>query len=151
MVRYFIHAVDGQVYGPVELDTVNQWIVEGRVVPTTLLQPENSQSRVAASTVPGLTWAQGQSFTSYTPQQLSTAKYELLGAWSCFAASLALCCLPFGVHISLGIGGMVLGVMAYKKGSALGLLALLLNLVLVLLYIRGPQLRPEELTRFLGR
>lgn len=131
-MRYFIHAVDGQVYGPVDLDGVNQWIVEGRVVPTTLLQPENSQMRIAASTVQGLKWGSGQSFQAYTPQVLSTAKYELTGSWVCLAASIVLCCLPsFGVHVSLGIGGMILAVMAYRKGRPIALLSLVLNLALV--------------------
>ncbi|MBS1702785.1 MAG: hypothetical protein JST12_14065 [Armatimonadetes bacterium] len=131
MARYFIHAADGQVYGPVELDTINQYIAEGRVVPTTLLQPESSQMRVAASTVPGLAWADNQSFKAYTPQVLSTAKYELAGSWACLAASLVLCCMPIGVHISFGIGGIVLGVMAYRKGRMSGLAAMILNLFLV--------------------
>ncbi len=135
MVRYFIHAVDGQVYGPVELDAVNTWIAEGRVVPTTLLQPEGSQMRVAASTVPGLNWGDGQTFQAYTPQTLSTARYELAGSWACFIVSMIICCLPFGVHVSLGVGGMILSVMAYRKGRAIALLALVLNLALVGLHI----------------
>lgn len=147
MVRYFIHAVDGQVYGPVELDVVNQWIAEGRVVPTTLLQPESSQMRVAASTVPDLNWGSGQTFQAYTPQKLSTAKYELAGAWACFVASMVLCCMPIGVHLSLGIGGMILSVMAYRKGRAIALLALVLNLALVGLFILGGRFNAQELMR----
>lgn len=134
-MRYYIHAVDGQVYGPVELDGINQWIAEGRVVPTTLLQPENSQMRVAASTIQGLNWSSGQSFQAYTPQVLSTAKYELTGSWICFVTSMILCCLPFGVHVSLGVGGMILALMAYRKGRSIALLTLILNLALVGLYV----------------
>ncbi len=135
MVRYYIHAVDGQKYGPVELDTVNQWIAEGRVVPTTLLQPENSAMQVAASTIDGLTWGQGQTFDSYSPQTLSNAHYEFVGAWACLGASFVLCCLPPGAHISLGIGGMVLSVLAYRKGKTLALLALILNLLLAVVAV----------------
>jgi hypothetical protein len=134
-VRYYIHAVDGQVYGPVDINGINQWIAEGRVVPTTLLQPENSQMRVAASTVQGLNWGSGQSFQAYTPQVLSTAKYELSGSWACFLSSMVICCLPFGVHISLGIGGLVLAAMAYRKGYSIALLPLLLNLLLIAAFI----------------
>lgn len=135
-MRYFIHAVDGQVYGPVELDGINQWIAEGRVVPTTLLQPEDSQMRVAASTIPGLTWQDNQTFRAYTPQVLSTAKYELSGAWACFGASIILCCLPsFGAHITLGLGGLILSVMAYRKGRIWALFPLILNLFLIVFWI----------------
>jgi hypothetical protein len=135
-VRYYIHGVDGQVYGPVELDGINQWIAEGRVVPTTLLQPEDSQMRVAASTIPGLTWLDNQTFKTYTPQILSTAKYELSGAWACIAASIILCCLPsFGAHITLGLGGLILSVMAYRKGRVWALIPLILNLFLIVFWI----------------
>jgi hypothetical protein len=135
-VRYYIHAVDGQVYGPVEVDGINQWIVEGRVVPTTLLQPEDSQMRVAATTVPGLTWGENQSFQAYTPQVLSTAKYELSGSWACFGASIILCCLPsFGAHIALGVGGLILATMAYRKGRVWAMFPLILNLFLVVFWI----------------
>jgi hypothetical protein len=135
-VRYFIHAVDGQVYGPVEVDGINQWIGEGRVVPTTLLQPEDSQMRVAAATISGLAWKEDQTFQSYTPQVLSTAKYELSGAWACFGASIVLCCLPsFGAHITLGVGGLVLATMAYRKGRVWALFPLILNLFLVVFWI----------------
>ena len=131
-MRYFIHAVDGQVYGPVDIDGINRWIVEGRVVPTTLLQPENSQMRVAATTIPGLTWGENQSFEAYTPQKLSTARYELSGSWACFAVSFILCCLPsVGAHITLGIGGLVLATMAFRKGRSWALFPLILNLLLV--------------------
>jgi hypothetical protein len=135
-VRYFIHAVDGQVYGPVEVEVINQWIVEGRIIPTTLLQPEKSQMRVAAATVPGLVWGDNQSFQAYTPQNLSTAKYELSGSWACFGVSFILCCLPsIGAHITLGLGGLILATIAYRKGRVWALAPLILNLLLVAVWI----------------
>ncbi len=131
-MRYTIYAADGQVYGPVELAEINQWIVEGRVVPTTLLQPEGSKIRVAATTISGLAWGDNQSFKNYTPQVLSTAKYELTGSWACFAVSFILCCLPsFGAHIALGVGGLILAVMAFRKGRSWAMAPLILNLLLV--------------------
>ena len=135
-MRYFIHAVDGQVYGPVDIDGINQWILEGRVVPTTLLQPEDSQMRVAAATIVGLTWKDDQTFQAYTPQILSTARYELSGSWACFAVSLVLCCLPsFGAHITLGVGGLILATMAFRKGRVWALAPLILNLFLIVFWI----------------
>ena len=128
--------LETKAYGPVEIDGVNQWIVEGRVVPTTLLQPEDSQMRVAAATIPGLVWGENQSFEAYTPQKLSTAKYELTGSWACFGASFILCCLPsFGAHITLGVGGLILATMAFRKGRVWALAPLILNLFLVVFWI----------------
>lgn len=149
-MRYYIHAVDGQVYGPVDETGLNEWIAEGRVVPTTLLQPENSQMRVAASTVQGLNWGTGQSFQSYTPQKLSTARYELQGSWACLFVSLVMCCLPFNIHITLGIGGLILAAMAYRKGHVWSLLPLLLNLLLIAGWIMsrratGASVDPQQL------
>ena len=134
-MRYYIHGVDGQIYGPAELDGINLWIAEGRVVPTTLLQPEGTESRIAASTLPGLKWAEGQTFEAYTPQVLRTARYELAGAWICFGASIILCCFPFGVHLSLGVGGIILSVLAYRKGRSVAMVALVLNLIVVGLFL----------------
>ena len=135
-MRYYIHAVDGQVYGPIELEGINEWIAQGRVVPTTLLQPEGSQSRIAATTVPGLTWGDNQTFQAYTPQALSTARYELSGSWAAFAASVILCCLPsFGVHLTLGLGGLILATMAYRKGRVWAVVPLILNLAMIVFWI----------------
>jgi hypothetical protein len=134
-LRYFIHAVDGQTYGPSDMDTINQWIVEGRVVPTTLLQPENSTIRVAASTIDGLVWGANQTFDAYTPQKINTGLPELKGSWVCFAASLILCCLPQGFHLVAGIVGVVLATIAYRKGHQIALLVLILNLVLLLFLV----------------
>jgi len=53
-VRYFVIANDGQKYGPADVATLNQWIVEGRLLPNQMLEDEASGARVAASSVPGL-------------------------------------------------------------------------------------------------
>ncbi len=135
-MRYTIHAVDGQTYGPAELTEINLWILEGRVIPTTLLQPEGSQMRVAATTISGLVWGDNQSFKAYTPQVMSTAKHELNGSWACFAVSFVLCCLPsFGAHIALGVGGFILAVMAFRKGRTWAVAPLILNLLLASLWL----------------
>lgn len=135
-MRYFVHALDGQVYGPYEVDALNQWIAEGRIIPTTVLQPENGNLRVAASTVQGLFWSTGQNFNTYTPQRINNGKLEHRAAWICLLASLVLCCLPANFHIATGIAGMVLGVISFRKGQTLGALALILNLLLVVLFVK---------------
>jgi hypothetical protein len=134
MVLYFIHAVDGQVYGPVDLNGINQWIAEGRVVPTTLLQPENTQIRVAASTVTGLTWGAGQTYQAYTPQKIDLGFNELRASWVCFGASVVLCCMSEGFHLMAGFFGIATAVVAYRKGRMIALAPLLLNLILLSLF-----------------
>jgi hypothetical protein len=136
-VKYYVHAIDGQVYGPFDVASLNQWVGEGRIVPTTILQPENSQMRVAAATITDIHFGQQQTFQAYAPQRIDTGIQELRAAWICFAASLVLVCMPFGFHITAGIIGMVLGMMAYRKGHVLGLLAMILNLVLLGLFVTG--------------
>lgn len=53
-MRYFVYAPDGQRYGPADVPTIQQWVSEGRLLPTSLMESEISGERCAASTVPGL-------------------------------------------------------------------------------------------------
>ncbi len=55
-MRYFVITDDGNRYGPADLETLNQWIQEGRLLATTLLEEEASGARIAASAVPELTF-----------------------------------------------------------------------------------------------
>jgi hypothetical protein len=141
-LRYFVHAPDGQQYGPADIPTINQWIVEGRVVPTTLLQPEGSTMRAAASTLDGLIWAENQTFQAYTPQGVSTGRLELRASWVCLAGSLVLCCLPIGFHVVAGLAGILFAVIAYRKGNQIALAALVLNLALLALIVFQIQGKP---------
>ncbi|MEI7575955.1 MAG: hypothetical protein WCK51_03610 [Armatimonadota bacterium] len=141
-MRYFIHAPDGQQYGPADLNVINQWIAEGRIVPTTLLQPESSSMRIAASTIDGLIWAENQTFQAYTPQSVSTGRLELRASWVCLAGSLVLCCLPMGFHVVAGIAGVLFAVVAYRKGNQVALASLILNLLLLALVVFQLQGKP---------
>jgi hypothetical protein len=53
-MRYFVVADDGTKYGPADVETLQGWISEGRLLPTTLLEDEGSGARIAASAVQGL-------------------------------------------------------------------------------------------------
>ncbi len=141
-LRYFILAPDGQPYGPADIPTINQWIAEGRILPTTLLQPEGSTMRVAASTIDGLVWGANQTFQAYTPQAVSTGRLELRASWVCLAGSLVLCCLPVGFHVVAGIAGILFAVIAYRKGNQIALASLVLNLLLLALIVFQIQGKP---------
>ncbi len=56
-MRYFVVADDGNKYGPADLDTLNTWVNEGRVLKTTLLEEETSGARMVAGSVAGLIWS----------------------------------------------------------------------------------------------
>jgi len=53
-MRYFVIGPDGKSYGPAELAVLQQWVTEGRVVATSLLEVEETGQRVAASSIPEL-------------------------------------------------------------------------------------------------
>ncbi|HLO99637.1 MAG TPA: GYF domain-containing protein [Fimbriimonas sp.] len=151
-MRYFIHANDGQIYGPADIQALNQWIAEGRIIPTTLLQPEGSQSRIAASTVMGLIWTGGQTYQAYTPQKVRNSNTEFGTAWMCFLLSLLCGCVPSGANIAFGIGGVVLATMAYRNGRKWALVPLVLNLLLTCLLVAnragaGPKFDVQEWMR----
>lgn len=55
-MRYFVIGPNDEQYGPADVPTLNAWVLEGRVTPTTTLQEENGGARFAASMLNGLTF-----------------------------------------------------------------------------------------------
>ena len=53
-MRFFVLGDQGQKYGPADILTLNQWIIEGRIVPHTMLMEEVSGGQIAAASVAGL-------------------------------------------------------------------------------------------------
>jgi len=51
---YFVIADDGNKYGPADVATLNAWIAENRLQPTTILEDSQTMERRAAQNVPGL-------------------------------------------------------------------------------------------------
>lgn len=51
---YYVLGDQGQKYGPADVATLNLWISEGRVLPSTLLEDETSGLRSSATAVRGL-------------------------------------------------------------------------------------------------
>lgn len=124
-MRYFVLDNNGMPYGPADITLLNQWIQEGRVVPTTLLQPEGTQSRLAASTVPGLVFGAGQTYATYTAQPVDTGVSELRAAFICLAVSFFCICLDHVGTVASGLG-IFLGYLAYKKGNSVAVVAIVL-------------------------
>lgn len=136
-MRYFVITDRGEEFGPYELNALNQWIVDGRIFPTTILRMEESSVKVAASMVEGLEWKEGQSFDAYTPQKINDGKQEFRASWVCFAGSLVLCCFPIGFHVLAGVIGTWMGWKAHKKDRSGALVPAVLNAILLILALIG--------------
>jgi len=57
MPSYYVIGDDGNRYGPADLGTLQQWIIEKRLTPETQLQDSESGDRMGAATVPGLNFS----------------------------------------------------------------------------------------------
>jgi hypothetical protein len=53
-LTYFVVLPDGQKFGPADLQLLNQWVAEGRVLPNTVLEDSMSGRLMHASSVPGI-------------------------------------------------------------------------------------------------
>jgi hypothetical protein len=53
-LNYYVLAVDGKTYGPVDLEGLKQWVREGRIVASTRLRDASTGLDVTASDVPEL-------------------------------------------------------------------------------------------------
>ena len=53
-MRYYVIAEDGNRYGPADMALLETWAREGRITPTTFLEPELGGARVDAATMPTL-------------------------------------------------------------------------------------------------
>lgn len=60
-MRYFVVGANGELFGPADVPTLNQWIAEGRLLPTTMVQEELGGARFAASMLQGLNFPNVQS------------------------------------------------------------------------------------------
>lgn len=157
-MNYFVIAVDGQKYGPAGIDVLNQWIREGRLYPTTMLEPEAGGPQVPASSIPGLSFpmsqpmaghseqsAQGkaQPGPSYTnqgpsgfanPQQAPYAGYQRYGNVDTGSSDITMAWI-FGAMgllccpIIFSVMGIIFANKAIQKGQASGQAALIFSVV----------------------
>lgn len=106
---YTVRGPDGNVYGPVSIDVLRQWVREGRVLPTTMVTEVETGFEVAASSLPGLftmgptDWSQPPSpyprtqpgsgpvpgYSPQTQQELSMGwTYFGIGVFGCFCCAV---------------------------------------------------------------
>jgi hypothetical protein len=55
-MTYYVLATDGNRYGPTDLDTLNLWAMEGRVIPASQIEEVGTGRRVPAHEIVGLTF-----------------------------------------------------------------------------------------------
>lgn len=53
-MRYFVLDAQGNQYGPVDVPTLNQWVRDGRILPSTQILVENTGKVIPAQMVPGI-------------------------------------------------------------------------------------------------
>lgn len=164
-LRYFVYAPNGQRYGPADLQTLQQWIGEGRVLPSSLVEQELSGERMAANTIPGLQFPANAPYGPSAPMgtQPGPSPYagyhrpgmntpspmtmpgnnEITISWICGAVGIStvLGCgwFPFGgvAPIILGAVGMWQGAKARDLGHSQGQSAYIFSLVVLVLGILG--------------
>ena len=105
-MRYFVIGEDGELYGPADIATLNDWIEQGRLAPTTMIQEEFGGARFAASLLEGLSFSAGYVHPSSRPDP---GDQEFKMAWVMGVAGF-LCCPAFGVI------GLFYAVASKKKG-----------------------------------
>lgn len=54
MSYFVVDSNTGQKYGPADIDVLNQWIAEGRIIPQTVLEDADTGSRIGAGAIAGL-------------------------------------------------------------------------------------------------
>jgi len=53
-VYYFVQGIDGQKYGPADVDTLVAWVMEGRIVAGTVLIERGTDRPISADSLPAL-------------------------------------------------------------------------------------------------
>jgi len=113
-MNYFVIGPNGELYGPADIATLNQWILQGRLLPTTMIQEELGGARFAASMLRELNFARPGERPGYAIPQptygVDPGAQEVKLAWIYGSLGLLCCslCSPIGIYYA---------VQARKKGS----------------------------------
>ena len=126
--RYAVLLPGGDLHPPADLETLNAWAGEGRIVRETLLVPEGSSATIAAGTVPGLVFPAG---TVPRTQREAGMSAELRSAWICAGLALLGGLVPCVGRISgaAALVGLLLAFGLRKRGEPGAGLALAANAV----------------------
>ena len=132
---YFVIGENGELYGPADITTLNEWIAQGRIAPTTMIQEELGGARFAASLLKDLNFGENYPQT-YSAQATDRGDSEFKIAWIMGVLGLFCCsfCGPIGIFYAFS---------AKKKGHAQATAALvfcslitLISIVWTIFYLR---------------
>ena len=131
-MRYFVIGSTGELYGPADIPTLNQWITEGRLLPTSMVQEELGGARFAASLLEGLV------FPGHYPrpgmvgsQQLDDGSAEMKNAWTYGIIGF------FCFGIILGPIGLAYAIKAKQKNHPQAIGAIALCAIVTILAVIG--------------
>lgn len=160
-MRFFVVGPDGSNYGPADFAMLNQWIREGRIIPTTILEQEGTRQRVMAQSVAGLAFNQGfpqppqQGYapTGYPqpgnyqqgypmapgvyntpygfPSPLDDGSLEMKRCWKHLAYSVF--CIP----ILFNITGIYLASRALRRGNSAAILGIVVHVMVAWVIYRA--------------
>ncbi|MGI6295241.1 MAG: TM2 domain-containing protein [Armatimonadota bacterium] len=68
-MSYYVIAEDGSRYGPADIQQLSQWVTEGRVSASTVLEDETTGQKVAASSVLELAFTPAAASSGMPPMQ----------------------------------------------------------------------------------
>jgi hypothetical protein len=96
---YKVIGSDGKIYGPIPVETLRHWMVEGRVNPSTLIQPDGSNDWRSMSSFVQFAVPPAMSMPpSPAPVARPSNNLAVLGLVSGLLGCLCCCCgLPFGL------------------------------------------------------
>lgn len=102
-MRYFVHGTNGQMYGPADIPMLNQWIAEGRLSPTSMIQEEFGGAQFQASMLPQLAFnrpGEGGYQAPYMRPNYDSGAQDVKMAWIMGALGFVCCavCSPFGIY-----------------------------------------------------
>lgn len=139
-MQFHVVLPDGSRFGPATMDTLNQWIAEGRVLPGTTLENTRTGQLLLAKDLPGLMWnaptqtpypPQNSPYTqpygapsqpspynpSQYPSQGTTKDADNLATWSFVLSIAGLVC---GCCVPIALVALSLGYTARSRGSLQG-------------------------------
>jgi hypothetical protein len=127
-MTYFVHAPDGQKYGPADLQILQQWIHAGSVISTTIIEDPQTGMKFQASQIPGLVFMA----QSYPRQSTDTGEKDLRASWWCFGLSFLPCLTVFFASF-----GLYLATNAKRKGHPGAHNAYIANVVMLVISFVG--------------
>lgn len=149
-MRYFVIGPNGQKYGPADVPTLNQWSVEGRLFPQTMLEAEGSGAQVFASSVAGIQFPVGTPPPSAVPahhyaptyaEPYTPPQYAEEGsgpAWAGIGLGVASIALSFllgwGSLLCL-LGGFGTSWSARKERPTLAYVGILVNVIALAVFV----------------